>query len=193
MRKFLLRGMSFSVLVFLLSGFTRAAWAMPITAGVYSLSGTSADGYTLTGDLTFGSNGYVTAADLSFNDSAVGDPSFTHIDSEGGPAGYNPVADYAYISGKTGQVALYYLATLTAAGDIELCILNTSCNAYQASYVQIYTPSGFNGNGMADLSAGSVNPADGPLSPTPEPSSLALLGTAVLCAAGVARWRLSRS
>lgn len=163
-----------------------SAHASPITAGTYDLTNTYVDGFQITGDVVLNSSGLVTSASLTLEDAALGDPTFTNVNSAGGPAGYNPVADYAYVAGSQGQIELQYLTALDGNGNIDLCILNASCNSYQASYAQIYVSSSL-GYNPVDLSGGTLDPA---AAATPEPSSLALMGTGILCAAGLLRRRM---
>ena len=173
-----------------------AAHATPITAGTYDLTDTTitagSTSYTLTGTVTIGSDGLMTAADVTLNDSALGDPVFDVISSTGGPAGYNPVADFGYVTTANNSAQLYlsYLTTLDGSGDIDLCTVGGSCNGYQDSYSQIYGASDF-GYNPVDLDGGSLDtaPVTPPEAVTPEPASLALLGTGIIGVATALRKR----
>ena len=163
-----------------------AAHATPITPGTYDLTGTTiTDGsavYSLSGAVTIGSNGLLTAANITLADPALGDPVFNVISSTGGPAGYNPVADFAYLttSGNTAQLYLSYLATPDGAGNIYLCAVGGSCNGYQDSYGQVYGASAF-GYNLVDLQGGTFDmaPVTPPTAITREPRSLALFGIGI--------------
>ncbi len=163
-----------------------AAHATPITPGTYDLTGTTiTDGsavYSLSGAVTIGSNGLLTAANITLADPALGDPVFNVISSTGGPAGYNPVADFAYLttSGNTAQLYLSYLTTPDGAGNIYLCAVGGSCNGYQDSYGQVYGASAF-GYNLVDLQGGTFDmaPVTPPTAITREPRSLALFGIGI--------------
>jgi hypothetical protein len=169
---------------------TVAAQGSSIAAGTYDLSDVTVSGFHLAGTVTLNASGIVSAADITLQDAALGDPVFTQIGSAGGPAGYAPVTDYAYISDPgVGQVALDYLTGLDGAGSVDLCILSAGdCNAYQASYLEIYEASSF-GYNPVDLDSGTMETASAESSPTPEAGSLALLGTGILAMASMMRKR----
>ena len=195
MRRFVLQVLSVSLL-----GLSVGAHASTISAGTYSLNNVTVldstnHSFTLTGDVTLNASGIVTSADITLNDPAIGSPVFSVVNSAGGPSGYAPVADYAYIAGSSGQVALYYQTTTDSSGNIDLCIFGVSCNSYQASYSQIYVSSLF-GYNPVDLSGGTLVSSttfkDDPPAAVPEPASLALLATGVLGAAGTIRRRFVR-
>jgi hypothetical protein len=181
-------------------GVVAAANASSIPAGTYDLNNVSVkdlgnNTFQLSGSVTLNASGFISAAEITLQDAALGNLVFTHVDSAGGPSGSNPVADYAYISNPGhGQLALYYLTSLDGSGDIDLCILSANnCNAYQASYLQIYNQSSF-GYNLVDLNSGVLDPATtSSPSPTPEPGSLALLGTGMLALAGAGRRKFGRA
>jgi hypothetical protein len=182
-------------------GFTAAAHATspPITAGIYNLTDVTISAgvntYTFTGSVTVGSNGLLTAADITLNDASLSspDPVFSTITSTGGPAGYNPLADFAYITTNAasgGQIYLSYLTTLDTSGNIDLCILSSNnCNSYQASYSHLNFASAFGYNNV-DLNTGTMDPS---VSATPEPSSLVLISTGMIGLAGAVRRRVTRA
>jgi hypothetical protein len=120
------------------------------------------------------------------NDALLGNPVFSVISSTGGPAGYNPVADSAYLTttGNTAQLYLSYLTTLDGSGNIVLCTVGGVCNGYQDSYEQVYGASDF-GYNPVDLTGGSLDAAavSSPVAVTPEPVSLLLLGTGIVAVA----------
>jgi hypothetical protein len=174
-----------------------AAHATPITAGTYDLTNTTitagSTAYSLAGTVTIGSNGLLTAADITLHDPALGNPVFDMIGTTGGPAGYNPVADYAYVTtaGNTAQLYLSYLTTLDGLGNIDLCTVGGNCNGYQDSYGQVYPASAF-GYNPVDLIGGAFDtaPVTPPAAVTPEPASLALLGIGIVgVATAVYKWR----
>ncbi len=193
-----------------LLSFSVAAHADTIPAGTYTFSAEtkvleSTPTDALSGTLTIGSNGLVTAANITLTDLYLGQITFTGNNgiSAAGPDGWDPLADHVDLEssgtsskdiGWSGQLVLYYLPMLDSNGNITVCIQGVVCNDYQKSYVHIYSPntpaSDFNNYNPDPLISGSITasaPTSGPTAVTPEPSSLTLLGTGILACAGLAR------
>jgi hypothetical protein len=157
----------------------------------FNLTGITTSAGSLTGTVNIDSITHlVTAANITFNDAAAGNPVFTNI---GSPHTWGDIGQ-DYISGPSnsplnygGQIALYYLTDNLGIGDLGLCTGGAPC--YQSSYAQAYVSSG--SGGPFYITAGSLDPAaEMPLASTPEPSSLALLGTGLLALA-IAMARIS--
>lgn len=147
------------------------AHATPIPAGTYTLTGVIVSGSALNGTVTLGMDGLATSASLSYANAAYGNPTFSSINSKG-VSGNNPVANFAYIGGSNGQVALYYLQSLNPMGGISLCEAGTNCA--QDSYLQVYSP-----NLNSNLVGGSLASATASVAVAPEPSTWVLMLTGI--------------
>lgn len=170
-----------------------AAHASTISAGNYDLTDVTAGGFELTGSVTLNSSGIVNAANITVQDAAANDPVFTDVIVAGGPWGYSPAANYAYIVDPgVGELWLSYLTSLDGSGNVDLCILNANdCNNYEASYLHIDGRPSF-GYEVTGLGSGSLDPETSTSSLTPEPATLALVGTSLIALVKMNRPRSRR-
>jgi hypothetical protein len=112
-----------------------AASASFAHATLFDLTGVNTSAGSLTGTVTIDSiTDLVTAADITFNDAAAGNPVFTNITPNGySPSAYNGMAQ-DYISGPSnsplnygGQVGLFYDTANLGSGNLSICLHGGPC------------------------------------------------------------------
>ena len=163
------------------------AHATPIT---YDLISANTSAGALTGTVSIDSlTDLVTAADITFNYQGVGLFTFTSVNSSGAWSGLGQswIAGTSPIKDSTSQIALFYDTAKIGTGNLDLCLFNgPQCGAVglEDSTLSVYYPGAFNAN----LTAGSLHPESA--AATPEPVSLALLGTGILAIAVFGRFKV---
>lgn len=153
-----------------------------LNGGFESISGISAPGAGYLVGVFVGPDGPSGAAPASL----------TYTAANTGLASYNPLLDQVFFIGDgltgdgTGSNQLFYVptgATQLYLGISDACEFVGAPSCYQGN-------SGADSIGYSDVTSGPGGPS-GPPAPTPEPSSLLLLATGALTAAGVLRHRLA--
>lgn len=181
-------------------GCTAAAKASTIGPGTYYLDNALVDGYAVTGTVTFDSSSKATSVSLSFLDPAYSSTAinFNTITQTNAYSGLGQ--NYFSASNNGGGQLTIYFNNSSTNGNFNLCIGNATCGTsggsdpsqlqvygYNISSAPYYVP-GFTHNFTSGYFSATPSVA-----PTPEPSSLVLLGSGMLGLVGAARRRFRKA
>lgn len=159
------------------------------TSLTYDLTGVTTSVGSITGSVSIDTSTLlVTSADIVFNDSTIGSPEFTTVNS----VNVNHGIGQASIAGGSnsplnngGHLDLYYDTAKLGIGNLAICTDATPCgNQFnQGSFV---IASAGQAGGRFDLTAGELDPGlNGPVAAAAEPPTLLLMGTAILLLASL--------
>ena len=165
-------------------------YASTITFNLVDVN-TSAGSLTGTVDIDT-TTSLITSADITFNDTAVGNPVFNTIDNATAHNGISQdflSAPSNSLLNQGGRLALYFDTASLGFGNLDLCLRGGSCTG-PGSYVQIANSIPGADRGPIYITSGKLDPDDSTSSPSDtaavaEPPSLILLGTGILFSAAL--------